>query len=104
MIFHSGNGIVADCSLEPAGGIDHAVHVVARVNRLHGCEGEAHVNCDAGYDQVLAPRLLDCGYERRIIPRAHESGRSITGTSGNMHTTPGINGPFGPWPRLGSAP
>jgi hypothetical protein len=43
MIFHSGNGILSDCYLKRAGGIDHAVHVVARVNRLHAREGEAYV-------------------------------------------------------------
>jgi hypothetical protein len=37
---------------------------------------EAYVNCDARHDQVLATRLLDRGYELRIIPRADDS-RSI---------------------------
>jgi hypothetical protein len=50
MIFHSGNGILSDCNLKRAGGIDHAVHIVARLDRLHGGEGEAYVNCDAGHD------------------------------------------------------
>ena len=50
MIFHSGNGILSDCNLKRAGGIDHAVHIVPRLDRFHGGEGEAYVNCDAGHD------------------------------------------------------
>lgn len=50
MIFHSGNGILSDGNLKRAGGIDHAVHVVTRVDRLHSGEGEANVNGDAGHD------------------------------------------------------
>ena len=50
MISHPGNGILPGCSLKRAGGIDHAVHGVARLNRLHGGEGEAYVNCDARHD------------------------------------------------------
>jgi hypothetical protein len=61
MIFHSGNRQLSGCHIKPAGGIDHTVHTVARVDRLHGGEGEADVNCDARHDQVLATRLLDRG-------------------------------------------
>jgi len=63
MIFHSANGQLSDCNLKRAGGIDHAVHIIAGLDRLHGGEGEAYVNCDAGHDQVLATRLLDRGYD-----------------------------------------
>jgi hypothetical protein len=73
MILHSGNGILSDRNLQRAGGIDHAGQVVARVDRLHGGEGEAYVNCGTRHDQVLATRLLDRGYELRIIPRADGS-------------------------------
>jgi hypothetical protein len=57
--------------------------------RLHGGEGEAYVN-----DYSPAEFRNDKCCVVRLIP-----GRSITGKSGNMLTTSGINGPFGPRPR-----
>src|SRR5690349_8748318 len=38
MISHSGNGIVLDCNLKRAGGIEHAIRIVARLDRLHSGE------------------------------------------------------------------
>ena len=46
MIFHSENGILSDCNLKRARGIDDAVHIVARINSLHAGEGQAYVNRD----------------------------------------------------------
>ena len=74
VIFHSGNGILSNCHFNPAGSIDHAVHVVARFDCVHGGESEAHVNCDTGHNQILATRLLDRGDELRIIPCVNNSG------------------------------
>ena len=73
-----------------------AATAVQLVGVTLGDEGEAYVNFDAGQDQVLATRLFDRGYELRISHALMIPGRSITGTSGNMFTTCGINGPFGP--------
>jgi hypothetical protein len=43
MISHSGNGIVSDCNLKRAGGIEHAIRIVARLDRLHGGEDTSMV-------------------------------------------------------------
>ena len=96
MIFHSGSGILSDCNLKRAGGIDHAVHIVARLDRLHG--GEAR------HTSIVTPAMIR--FLRPVFSIAATNfgsshalmipGRSITGTSGNMLTTSGINGPFGP--------
>jgi len=95
MIFHSGNGIVSDSNLKRAGGVDHAAHIVARLDRLHGGEGEAYVVTPAMI-RFLRPVFWIAATNFGSSHALMIPGRSIAGTSGNMLTTSGINGPFGP--------
>jgi len=64
-----GSGILSDRHFKPAGSIDHAVDVVARLDCLHGGDCEAYVNCDARHDQVLAASLSGTG---RLFPGYNE--------------------------------